>query len=179
MSMYNERVFNILLESSNTGKKNSKVANDECGEECADFQSTIGRIGDSIVPDSVKMNKDSIPIVKVECGKGCKKECGDNECGDNECGDNECCKEEYFVDARVLDIYMEDNDIEDAGEALLGLCEYYGIDKDDMYLVIECDEVNKGLIKHSKEYIDCGLLRRCHDQIRNTINAGIKVVKRS
>jgi len=161
MSMYNERVFNILLESKNT----KGIAKDECGQECADFQDTIGRIGDEhIIPDSVKLNKDSVPITKVECGK--------NECG-------RACKEAYYIDARILDIYMEDNDIEDSGEALLGICEYYGIDPEDMNLVIECDEINKGLIEHSKKYIDCGLLRRCHDQIRNCLNHGIKVVKRS
>ena len=173
--MYNERVFNILLESSNT----KKCAKDECDEECSNFQDTIGRIGDAhVIPDSIKMNKNTIPVVKVECGKGCK-ECGDNECGDNECGDGVSESAEYYVDARVLDIYMEDNDIEDAGEALLGICEHYNINPKDMYLVIECDEINKGLIEHSKKYIDCGLLRRCHDQICNTLNAGIKVVKRS
>ena len=137
--VYNERVFNILIESANT----KKGAKDECDEECSSFQDTIGRIGDAhIIPDSVKMNKDTIPVVKVECGKNCKKECGDNV--------NESAAE-YYVDARVLDIYMEDNNIEDAGEALLGICEHYKIDPDDMKLVIECDEIKKGLIEHSKK----------------------------
>ena len=74
---------------------------------------------------------------------------------------------------------MADNDISDDAIAVNNICEHYGIDVNDVYVVVESDEVNKGLIEHSKKYISCGLLRRCDDQIRNCINAGIKVVKRS
>lgn len=161
---FNERVFNILLESKNTASK--ECAKNECNEECDSFQDTIGNghnFDSKLVPDSVRLNKDSVPV---------HKECGDNECGD-------CCKEEYYIDARILDIYMEDNNIHDDAEAVFGICEYYGIDPHDMIVVIECDEINKGLIKHAKEYVDCGLLRRCHDQIRNLLNAGLRVAKRS
>lgn len=168
MSMFNERVFNILLESSKRS-----TAKEECGNECADFQDTIGNghnFSDVIVPGSVKINKDTIPVCKVS-----KRECGaDKECG--ECGYNESA---YFIDGRMLDIYMSDNNIDDDAQAVYDICEHYGIDVSDVYVVVECDEVNKGLIDHAKTYVDCGLLRRCHDQIRNCINAGIKVAKRS
>ena len=169
MSMFNERVFNILLESS----KSKSTSKEECGNECADFQDTIGNghnFSDVIVPSSVKMNKDTIPVCQVS-----KKECG-AEC--KECGDN-CNESAYFIDGRMLDIYMDDNDINDDAQAVYDICEHYGINVDDVYVVVECDEVNKGLIDHAKTYVDCGLLRRCHDQIRNCINAGIKVAKRS
>lgn len=168
MSMYNERVFNILLESREA--INEKAKTNECNEECHDFQDTIGRIGDAhLVPDSIKMNVATVPVLKVECGKG--------ECGENECG--KACKEEYYIDHRLLDIYMEDNDINDAAEAIQNICEWNHIDVNNVTLVIECDEINKGLMAHAKKYLDCGLLRRCHDQICNCLNAGIKVAKRS
>lgn len=163
MSMYNERVFNILLESKKATTK--KVECSECKEECGSFEDTIGNghnFADKLVPDTVKMNADSMPVCKVECG--CK---------------NGCVKEEYYIDGRLLDIYMSDNGINDDAQAVFNICEHYGIDPDDVYVVIESDEVNKGLIDHAKTYLDCGLLRRCHDQIRNCINAGIKVAKRS
>ena len=88
-------------------------------------------------------------------------------------------KEAYFIDGRILDIYMSDNNISNDAEAVNNICEHYGIDVDDVYVVVESDEVNKGLIEHSKRYLSCGLLRRCDNQIRNCINAGIKVAKRS
>ena len=160
MSMFNERVFNILLESSKY--KSNTVSKQECGEECDSFADTIGKIGDDkLVPDSVRMNVDTLPVCKVECGG------------------KECCKEEYYIDGRLLDIYMSDNGISNDAEAVFNVCEHYGIDVNDVYVVIECDEINKGLIDHAKTYVDCGLLRRCHDQIRNCLNAGIKVAKRS
>lgn len=161
MSGYNERVFNILLESSKG--TNRKVTKSECGEECADFQDTIGNghnFSNVIVPNGLKFTEQSVSICKAECG-------------------TKACKEAYFIDGRLLDIYMQDNDIEDAGDAVYRLCEFYEINPSDVIVVTECDEVNKGLIEHSKKYVDCGLLRRCHDQIRNCINKGIKVAKRS
>ena len=171
MSMYNERVFNILLESAKGSKTTTK---EECGEACSSFQDTIGNghnFSDVLVPDSVKMNKDTIPVCKVsksECGAKCGKECGDN-----------CNESAYFIDGRMLDIYMNDNGINDDAQAVFDICEHYNIDVNDVYVVVECDEVNKGLIDHAKKYEDCGLLRRCHDQICNCLNAGIKVAKRS
>ena len=86
---FNERVFNILLESKNTTSK--ECANRECNEECDSFQDTIGNghnFDSKLVPDSVRLNKESVPVHKVECG------------------DKECCKEEYYIDGRLLDIYM-------------------------------------------------------------------------
>ena len=160
MSMFNERVFNILLESSKS--KSNTVSKQACVDECDRFADTIGKIGDDkLVPDSVRMNVDTLPVCKVECGG------------------KECCKEEYYIDGRLLDIYMSDNGISNDAEAVFNVCEHYGIDVNDVYVVIECDEINKGLIDHAKTYVDCGLLRRCHDQIRNCLNAGIKVAKRS
>lgn len=159
MNNYNERVFNIMLEQS----KSKSTTKDECNEECNSFQDTIGNghnFSDKVVPN-MKLTLDQIPVCK-ECSK---KEC--NESAD------------YFVDGRMLDIYMNDNGISDDAVAVNNLCEHYGIPVEDIHIVVECDEVNKGLIDHAKTYIDCGLLRRCHDQIRNCINAGIKVVKRS
>lgn len=167
MSMYNERVFNILLESKEAHSK--KVAKDECCDECDSFEDTISNtsgFSDVIVPNNLKFSEQSIAICKTT-----KKECG--ECG-------ECANEAaYFIDGRLLDIYMSDNGIENDAQAVHRICEFYSIDPEDVYVVVECDEVNKGLIDHAKEYVDCGLLRRCHDQIRNCINAGIKVAKRS
>lgn len=151
------RIFGILEACKHNSSK------EECDLACKSFEDTIGNghnFSDTIVPDSVKMNKDSLPIAKVECGEG-------------------CVKESYFIDGRVLDIYMADNGLTDDGEAVKDICEHYGIDPEDMHVVVECDEVNKGLIEHSKHYVSCGLLKRCDDQIRNCINAGIKVVKRS
>lgn len=164
---YNERVFNILLEGSKSTSK--KVEKNECGEECASFEDTIGNghnFSAVTVPNNLKFSEQSCSICKAECKT--KDECG-----------NECTKECYFVDGRLLDIYMSDNGINDDAQAVFNLCEFYHIDPEDMYVVVECDEVNKGLIDHAKKYVDCGLLRRCHDQIRNCINAGIKVCKRS
>ncbi len=159
---FNERVFSILMESSCSHSK--KVAKDECSEACESFTDTIGNghnFSDVIVPNGIKFSEEAIPICKGKC-----KEEG-------------CCKEGYFIDGRLLDIYMADNDISDDAIAVNNICEHYGIDVNDVYIVVESDEVNKGLIEHSKKYISCGLLRRCDDQIRNCINAGIKVVKRS
>jgi len=167
MSMYNERVFNILLESSKGKNTTTKT---ECGNECADFQDTIGNghnFSSAIVPNNLKFECGNVEVCKAS-----KTECG-IECGSN------CNESAYFIDGRILDIYMNDNDINDDAQAVLNICEYYSIDPEDVYVVVECDEVNKGLIDHAKKYVDCGLLRRCHDQIRNCINAGIKVVKRS
>lgn len=159
---FNERIFNILLES---GASHSKtVSKDECSEACESFADTIGNghnFSDTVVPKGLKFSEETMPICKGKC-----KEEG-------------CCKEGYFIDGRLLDIYMSDNNISDDAKAVANICEHYGIDIDDVYVVVECDEVNKGLIEHSKKYISCGLLRRCNDQIRNCINAGIKVVKRS
>lgn len=164
---YNERVFNILLES---GKSTcNKVTKSECGEECASFQDTIGNghnFSDVIVPNKgLKFTEDNVPICKADIKK--------DECGES------CCKEAYFIDGRLLDIFMSDNNISDDAVAVQRLCECNNIDIDDVYVVVECDEVNKGLIEHSKKYIECGLLRRCNNQIKNCINAGIKVAKRS
>lgn len=160
---YNERVFNILLESSTSHSK--KVSKDECGEACECFADTIGNghnFSDVIVPHGLKFSEETVPICKGKC----KDECGG-------------VKEGYFIDGRILDIYMSDNGMTDDGIAARRICEYYNINPSDMYVVVECDEVNKGLIEHSKKYISCGLLRRCDNQIHNCINAGIKVVKRS
>lgn len=160
---YNERVFNIINES---GKGCCKaVSKDECSEACESFEDTIGNghnFSDVVVPNGLKFSEETVSICKS------KAECGDG-----------CMKEAYFIDGRILDIYMSDNGITDDAEAVRNICEHYGIDIDDVYVVVECDEVNKGLIEHSKKYISCGLLRRCDDQIRNCINAGIKVAKRS
>lgn len=159
---YNERIFNILNESSKGCSKT--VSKDECSEACESFADTIGNghnFSDVIVPNGLKFSEETVPI----CKGSCKKE--------------GCMKEAYFIDGRILDIYMSDNNIYNDAEAVNNICEHYGIDVDDVYVVVECDEVNKGLIEHSKKYISCGLLRRCDDQIRNCINAGIKVVKRS
>lgn len=164
--MYNERVFNILLESSRAKKE--CVSKAECCDECDSFQDTIGNGANfekTIKKSDFTMSAETIPI--------CKKECGKDECGE------ECCKEEYYIDGRLLDIYMSDNGIENDAQAVFNICEHYGISPKDVYVVIESDEVNKGLIDHAKTYIDCGLLRRCHDQIRNCINHGIKVAKKS
>lgn len=166
MSNFNDRVFNILLESSKTASKS--VSKAECGEECADFQDTIGNghnFSDVTVPNKLKFTEDNVAICKAECG--------------SDDGGEECCKEAYFIDGRLLDIYMADNNISDDALAVEKLCEYYNLDMEDVYVVVECDEVNKGLIEHSKKYLSCGLLRRCNNQIKNCINAGIKVVKRS
>lgn len=161
---FNERIFNILLES---GKSCSKtVSKDECSEACESFADTIGNghnFSDVVVPNELKFSEETVPV--------CKGKCKDEEC----CGFKEC----YFVDGRIIDIYMADNNITNDAEAVKNICEHYNIDIDDIYVVVECDEVNKGLIEHSKKYISCGLLRRCNDQICNCINAGIKVVKRS
>lgn len=157
MSMYNERVFNIMLEQS----KSKNTSKNECNEECDSFQDTIGNghnFSDVLVPN-MKLTLDQIPVCK-ECGKS-------------------GCNESYFIDGRMLDIYMSDNNISDDAVAVNNLCEHYGLNIEDVYVVVECDEVNKGLIDHAKEYIDCGLLKRCHDQIRNCLNAGIKVAKKS
>lgn len=160
---FNERVFNVLLES---GKSCSKtVSKDECMDACSSFEDTIGNghnFSDVVVPNSLKFSEESLAVCKGKC----KDECGD-------------IKEAYFIDGRLLDIYMSDNDMSDDAEAVHRVCEHYGIDVDDVYVVVECDEINKGLIEHSKQYISCGLLRRCNDQICNCINAGIKVAKRS
>lgn len=159
---FNERIFSILTESSKA--HTNKVTKDECGEACESFQDTIGNghnFSDVVVPNGIKMNADTMPICKGEC----KTESG-------------CC-EAYFIDGRLLDIYMSDNNISNDADAVNNICEHYGISTDDVYVVVECDEVNKGLIEHSKKYLSCGLLRRCDNQIRNCINAGIKVVKRS
>jgi hypothetical protein len=154
------------------------VTKDECTEACDSFQDTIGNghnFSDVVVPNGIKMDEDAMPICKGEVKK-CPK-CGKSECT---CGKNECsCSEAYFIDGRLLDIYMSDNDISNDAVAVGNICEHYGIDIDDVYVVVECDEVNKGLIDHTKHYLSCGLLRRCDNQIRNCINAGIKVVKRS
>lgn len=160
---FNERIFSILTESSKACKE--KVTKDECSEACESFEDTIGNghnFSDVIVPNGIKMNAETIPICKGDC---CKEE--------------GCCKEAYFIDGRLLDIYMIDNGISNDATAVGNICEHYGIDIDDVYVVVECDEVNKGLVEHSKKYLSCGLLRRCDNQIRNCINAGIKVVKRS
>lgn len=159
---FNERIFNILNESSKPHR--DKVTKDECTEACDRFEDTIGNgynFSDTIVPNGIKLNAETMPICKGE-----SKEEG-------------CCKEAYFIDGRLLDIYMSDNGISDDADAVNNICEHYGIDLDDVYVVVECDEVNKGLIEHSKKYLSCGLVRRCDNQIRNCINAGIKVVKRS
>lgn len=159
--MINERIMAILNESSKCHK--SKCAKDECGDACNEYQDTIGdghNFSDVIVPDSIKMNKDTIPVCKVECNEGAK----------------------YFIDSRVLDIYMEDNDISDDGEAVLGLCEYYNIEPGDMHVVIECDSVGKDLVdfaKDSNNYISLGLLKRSTNRIRNLVNKGICVCKSS
>ena len=162
--MYNERIFNILLESSKgVCNKASKM---ECNEECENFEDTIGNghnFSDVIVPDGLKFSEQSVAICKTS-GK---------------CKDEGCCNETYFIDGRLLDIYMNDNNISDDAQAVYNLCEYYNIQPEDVVVVVESDEVNKGLIQHSKEYVDCGLLRRCHNQIKNCINAGIRVAKRS
>lgn len=162
---YNERIFNILNES---GKSHCKTATkDECTEACESFEDTIGNghnFSDVVVPNGLKFSEETVPVCKGKC----KDECGDG-----------CMKEAYFIDGRILDIYMSDNGIENDAEAVNNICEHYGISTDDIYVVVECDEVNKGLIEHSKKYISCGLLRRCDNQIRNCINAGIKVAKRS
>jgi hypothetical protein len=73
---------------------------------------------------------------------------------------------------------MSDNGIENDAEAVYKICEHYGINPEDAVVVIECDEINKGLIDHAKTYMDCGLLRRCHDQLRNLLNAGLRVAKK-
>lgn len=162
---YNERIFNILMESSKS--INNKTSKMECNEECENFQDTIGNshnFSNVIVPNGLKFSEQSMAICKASSGK-CKEE--------------GCCEEAYFIDGRLLDIYMQDNNIDDDAQAVYNICEYYNIEPEDVIVVVECDEVNKGLIRHSKEYIDCGLLRRCHDQIKNCINAGIKVAKRS
>jgi hypothetical protein len=158
----NERIFNIILESSKTTK--AATTKTECNEECRGFQDTIGNNSnfDDTIPTTkdFKLTVDGIPIWKTECGKG------------------ECCKEAYMVDGRILDIYMADNGIENDADAVYKICEHYGIDPSDMVVVIESDEINKGLIDHAKTYIDCGLLRRCHDQLRNLLNAGLRVAKK-
>lgn len=166
---FNERIFNILLESSACHSK--KVSKDECVEACENFEDTIGNghnFSDVVVPNGLKFSEETVPVCKTS-----KKECGEMECGDIE-------ESAYFIDGRMLDIYMSDNGITNDAEAVKNVCEHYGINPKDVYVVVECDEVNKGLIDSCKNsYISCGLLKRCDNQIRNCINAGIKVVKRS
>lgn len=169
---YNERIFNVLLEAGACHSK--KVNKDECVEACESFDDTIGNghnFSKVTVPSSLKFSEESVPVCKTT-----KKECGETECG--ECGDlNEAA---YFIDGRVLDMYMMDNNISNDAEAVNNICEHYGIDVDDVYVVVECDEINHGLIDKCKNsYISCGLLKRCDNQIRNCVNAGIKVAKRS
>lgn len=162
MNAYNERVFNILLESGKTTK--NEVSKNECNEECKGFQDTIGNKSnfDDTIPTTkdFKLTIDGVPICKTECGT------------------QNCCKEAYMIDGRILDIYMSDNGIENDAEAVYKICEHYGINPEDAVVVIECDEINKGLIDHAKTYMDCGLLRRCHDQLRNLLNAGLRVAKK-
>ena len=166
---FNEQIFNILTEAAKS--KTECVNKGECGEACEDFESLIGNDGNfskAIVPNNLKFSADEVPI--------CKAECGGSKCEDDE---EECCKEGYFIDGRILDIYMYDNGIENDADAVYDICEHYGIDVDDVYVVTESDETCKCLVDHSKKYISYGLLKRCGNQIQNCINAGIKVVKRS
>lgn len=159
---YNERIFNILNESSKGYSKT--VSKDECCEACESFEDTIGNghnFSDVIIPNGLKFSEETVPVCKGNCKE------------------KDCMKEAYFIDGRILDIYMSDNNISNDAEAVNNICEHYGIDINDVYVVVESDEVNKGLIEHSKHYLSCGLLRRCDNQIRNCINAGIKVAKRS
>lgn len=158
MSM-NDRVFSILVESA--ASKKAATTKSECNEMCDSFQDTLaGHSFDKTVGDlkDFTMTVEAVPVCKKECGANC---------------------EAYLIDSRVLDIYMEDNGIDDDAEAVRNICEANGIGVEDAVVVIECDEVNKGLIEHSKKYVSCGLLKRCNDQLCNLINAGIRVAKKS
>lgn len=159
---YNERIFNILTEAAQCSK--SKCSQLECDDACKSFNVTIGNqsnFSDELV--DIKCTKELIPIKKTTT----KDECG------------ECCKETYYIDSRFLDIYMEDNSIENSGEAVEGICEHYNIDINDMVVVFECDEVNKGLVDHTKKTCDIGLLKKYECQIQNCINKGIQCAKRA
>lgn len=160
---YNERIFSILMESKKCCDK--KVSKDECGEACETFADTIGNghnFSDTIIPNGIKMSCEEVPVCKKECGK-------------------DCVKEEYFIDGRILDIYMEDNEIENDAEAVMNVCEHYGIDLDDVYVVVESDDQCKDLIDFAKDntnYLSLGLLKRSTNRIANLVNHGIKVVKK-
>ena len=161
---FNQRIFAILNESGKACK--SKVTKTECDDACSSFADTIGNghnFSDVIVPSSIKMNEEKVPIekAKVECG--------------------ESCKEAYFLDSRVLDIYMEDNNIEDDSVAVENICEYFGIDLDDMYVVVEGDDCCKDLIdfaKDSSNYASLGLLKKAGNRIQCLVNKGIHVCKK-
>lgn len=166
---FNERVFSCILESS--GCHSKKVTKDECVEACESFEDTIGNnhnFSKVTVPSGLKFSEETVPVCSTTKG-----ECGETECGNM----NESA---YFIDGRLLDIYMSDNRITDDAVAVKNICEHYGIYPEDVYVVVECDEINQGLVDDCKKtYTSCGLLKRCDNQIKNCINAGIKVVKRS
>lgn len=161
---YNERIFNIITESSKPCKE--KCSKLECDEACESFETTIDNYADfskeTIPTSAMKCPADAVPVCKGEC----KDECG-----------NMC--ESFYVDSRFLDIYMEDNNIDDAADAVESICEFYGIDTKDMVVVFECDEINKGLIDHAKSHRDIGLLKKYDCALKNCINRGIRVAKKT
>ena len=154
-----ERVFAILTESA--ASKSKAVTKSECNEMCDSFQDTLsGHSFDTTIGDlkDFTLTVDAVPVCKKECGANC---------------------EAYLIDARILDIYMEDNGITDDAEAVRNICEANGIDIKDVAVVIESDETNKSLIDYSKKNVNIGLLKRCSDQINCLINASIRICKKS
>lgn len=169
-----------LLEAS---KADKKIMDDIVADEVkSDYNYTLKGL-DTI--GSMNMSIEAVPIMRDECGECAGKghcggkECGD-ECGGKECG-NECgeCNEAYMIDYDILYKFTEQNNYEDEVYAHAALCEYYNFDQEQLVVVAECDEVNKGLLKNALASGQLGVARRyCHG-ICNMLNHGIRVVKRS
>ena len=153
MSIFNGTAAQIIRECAMTEKGDCY----ECGEACADFEDTLADLPKANMTYTI----DSLPILK--CDKKGK----------------ECCKEEYMIEHDILTKMMESYEIEDPVEAHRQICEHYGISIDSLTVVVESDNVNKGLIGHAKKSKDTGLIKSYTQSIKNLKNKGIKVAKKA
>lgn len=130
----------------------------ECDQACKDFDDTLAGLDTTAMTYTI----DSLPVLKdesCECGEGCK----------------ESYNIGYDMLTKLIEAY---DDIKDEFDAHAAVCEHYGFEPEQLAVVVECDEINKGLLNKAKITGDCGLINGYCGCIKNMINKGIRVVKK-